>query len=475
MIHKTVETYLDRGEWLQDFGQCMQNGLVHGQELWVSTCANYSSKIFQLLRGGHHGMVPGVEDMAEEPLAEVAESLGEMGCLLFYAKEHFRQHAKNMEVQTNRSSFPILSAILSDKMIFSLRMRDHYEHLKLCVEAMEDRGTEPTALSIAAYGGMRMFCQDKIDAGTGVNERNGRALMAAIVAGHEEIIALMLQHNALVDDRHLLFALSNCYWKVVEQLLNERTDTLGGSLRLKDRNGEPIGPLYAAAQRGIFISDARNIIGGLLARGEQINAVAGPLGTALHAAVASFTYPALKCLLEKGADANAQGPHGKPLEVVEPLGAGEVLNTLISFGADLNDPRPFHRTPLQNMVQGRDAEAAKTLLEHGADLNADPNHLGTPLQLLLRQPLVKFEKDILLKVLNGVDDVEFSPQHTRGALSFCLATVNAADEPFQPATRRSIWTLAEVLGILEVLLMYGASFEEALNLIKEAPLIERRD
>jgi hypothetical protein len=69
--------------------------------------------------------------------------------------------------------------------------------------------------------------------------------------------------------------------------------------------------------------DTESVIDLFLQRGEDINAQCGPFGTALHSflknvneSFGNYQSEVLQTLVRKGADVNAEGPKGKPLEYI---------------------------------------------------------------------------------------------------------------------------------------------------------------
>ena len=83
-----------------------------------------------------------------------------------------------------------------------------------------------------------------------------------------------------------------------------------------------VGPLWIVARCHIYQSfhDLEKIIDLFLSQGEDINGICGPFGTALHAAVSKPDPPnsflrLMTILLERGADINASGPLGTPLDL----------------------------------------------------------------------------------------------------------------------------------------------------------------
>jgi hypothetical protein len=86
------------------------------------------------------------------------------------------------------------------------------------------------------------------------------------------------------------------------------------NLRVSNQYGETVGPLHIIAK---YRTDAEIAFTRyFLETGEDINALCGPEGTALHAAIWSFSdnTDLILFLLAEGANVNADGPEGKPFD-----------------------------------------------------------------------------------------------------------------------------------------------------------------
>ncbi len=157
------------------------------------------------------------------------------------------------------------------------------------------------------------------------------------------IVAILLDHNPCVHDAEMISALQMASAEVVQLLLPHwpdgkivlEQDPLGSDDGLERETSYSglskfcqekfnVGPMWYIARRGryeTFLEDNGELIDLFLQRGEDINDQCGPLGTALHGALLRLSQydsnPTMqKLLVEKGADVNASGPLGTPLEFV---------------------------------------------------------------------------------------------------------------------------------------------------------------
>ena len=116
---------------------------------------------------------------------------------------------------------------------------------------------------------------------------------------------------------------------------------------------------------------------------EHVNARAGPLGTALHAASRKHRVNVAQSLLRHGADVNAPGLWGRtPLHFASYWGCLEIARWLIEHGADVNvkDPDDDY-TSLHLAASRGHLEIVRMLFEHNADINARNMSGRTPLHL----------------------------------------------------------------------------------------------
>jgi len=87
-------------------------------------------------------------------------------------------------------------------------------------------------------------------------------------------------------------------------------------------------------------------------------------------------YETIKTLLEHGAKVNHKedGDGSTALHYAAMYSGKEVINLLISYGADVNAKDEHQITPLHQAAMLNNIEAAKALVEHGADIFAKTYH-----------------------------------------------------------------------------------------------------
>lgn len=160
-------------------------------------------------------------------------------------------------------------------------------------------------------------------------------------ASQTRIVATLLEKYPHAQDFEMEFALRHSSVEVVRLLLahwpdgktilkvdtprcDEYFDEEVSRCRLSGylQEGFDIGPMwYIARRRANFEEDNAEVVDLFIRRGEDINGQCGPVGTALHSNLLQLNYIGSNSnmamiLLAKGADVNASGPFGKPLEFV---------------------------------------------------------------------------------------------------------------------------------------------------------------
>ncbi|XP_048243370.1 uncharacterized protein LOC124139633 [Haliotis rufescens] len=118
----------------------------------------------------------------------------------------------------------------------------------------------------------------------------------------------------------------------------------------------------------------------ILEKGAEVNAATEQGETALHLAVCKNEIEVVKFLLDKGADVNAKTKMGKtPIHDAVYYKKTDAAKLLLEKGADVNIPADDERPLLQVAVANTDIEMVKMLTEKGADVNKKGRDGWTPL------------------------------------------------------------------------------------------------
>lgn len=158
-----------------------------------------------------------------------------------------------------------------------------------------------------------------------------------------QIVTTLLERYSRVQDAEMVYVLQNSAPKIVKLLLAHWLDrdmyfdieSMGHDKLFKreiDFAGFPdkyrqrahTRPLWHIARRKYRdVHQNEELLDIFLERGEDINGQCGPVGTALHGNLLHLpwsssdgSFELFKLLIERGADVNAHGPLGKPLEFV---------------------------------------------------------------------------------------------------------------------------------------------------------------
>ncbi|KAJ5536372.1 hypothetical protein N7513_009558 [Penicillium frequentans] len=122
----------------------------------------------------------------------------------------------------------------------------------------------------------------------------------------------------------------------------------------------------------------------LLDKGADVNAQGGGYGNALQAASVGDHEEMVQLLLEKGVDVNEQGGgYGNALQAASLGGHEEVVQLLLEKGADINAHGGEYSSALQAASVRGHEEVVHLLLEKGADVNAQGGLYGNALQAAL--------------------------------------------------------------------------------------------
>lgn len=129
----------------------------------------------------------------------------------------------------------------------------------------------------------------------------------------------------------------------------------------------------------------------LLANGSDVNArhECYPKMTPLHTAVSRRNKPAVRLLLQNGANVNSDSDKGSPLHIALKDGGLDISRLLLQHGADVHNDL-LDRAPLLTVLPSRIEysdlrSVVELLLEYGADVNVVGAHGDTALCLSLQR------------------------------------------------------------------------------------------
>jgi hypothetical protein len=135
-------------------------------------------------------------------------------------------------------------------------------------------------------------------------------------------------------------------------------------------------PIYYASLAGLHYT-----VEMLLEKGANANAQGGFHGNPLQAASASGHHKITQLLLAKGANSNAQGGYyGNALQAASAEGHNEIVQLLLAEGANVNAQGGFCGNALQAASARGHNEIAQLLLAKGANVNAQGGIYGNALQ-----------------------------------------------------------------------------------------------
>ena len=244
--------------------------------------------------------------------------------------------------------------------------------LVLCMTiAMVPTEKHLTLLSAAESGDLGTV-QRMLQAGADVNTTGDHTmpygetpLHLAAEAGHREVVALLLEKGARIDQENfngetpLAVAAWRGHLDVVALLLAKGAEV---NQRIGN-NGETA--LHMAALGG-----HRDVAALLLEEGTAIDQATSSGTTPLLVAASEGRRELVALLLAKGAAINRANSSGQtPLAAAAWNGHREVVALLLEKGAAVNRLTPSGTTPLYDAASGGHREIVRLLLEHGAEVD----------------------------------------------------------------------------------------------------------
>ncbi|MCY4178474.1 MAG: ankyrin repeat domain-containing protein [Endozoicomonadaceae bacterium] len=209
---------------------------------------------------------------------------------------------------------------------------------------------------LAKYGHTHI-AENFIKKGADVNAKNSdgsTALMFAVVQGHAETVRLLLEHKANINEE------------------NTKSST----------------PLILAVKKSFL-----QIVTLFVERSDEVNEDSDTIYTPLMYAICTGCIKTVICLMNHGADVNAQGGdcHKTSLMYAAEMGLTQIVTLLVEHGADVNAQSTHEYTSLMYAIFKDHAEIAKYLITVGADVNIEDFRGRTA----LTRCMVHGEKDFI--------------------------------------------------------------------------------
>ena len=351
LIHRTVKSYLDRQGWL--LGQSMS---PHAMWLHVC-CACIQENLEPYESQPQHGKarVLIIDESDESALFE-------------YASENLFVHARELEYRYHESSFPFLAKVSTK--VWRCLEEEYREYspfqnygpdgrLQLNWNAVKKRCDEQP-WQIIVEQGLPLCLRDIISRRYYTPLSHGEDISIAILhvgrfwkfraLENEPSTILLLLCSILIESgvvfrpQHILECVYEEQLDVLRTFLASwpqgkiqlRRDTLWLSKTLLDLgtsdtkedhtyNGDTVGILWELCRASVYSFD-NDMLDFLLERGESLDEVCGPGGTALHACIiggylrssagnAVISTLSIEQLLTRGANPNVSGPRGTPLQL----------------------------------------------------------------------------------------------------------------------------------------------------------------
>ncbi|KAL8886648.1 MAG: hypothetical protein Q9192_006449, partial [Flavoplaca navasiana] len=300
-----------------------------------------------------------------------------------------------------------------------------------------------SALHTAAFYGMTGNTKTLLDLGSDVNLQGGRTgtpLQAAATRGETEVMALLLDAGAEINEHHVRSYGS----ALVAAIVNSKHDAV--KLLLKRGANPSLGvgstyhvPIIAAARLWENAEEVQLLIDA----GADVNAQGGKWHTALQAAAVVGNDTTMRVLLDAGANMNAVGGiYGSALAAAYMEGYFLCTGLLWERGVSNKLRGGMMVTPLLSALSGSCQTLITFLIkEHHADPNEHSNNFwGSPLHYCLYNR--RADADVLVDLFleHGADPNGIGPAGLGGYYSTPLNAATAHDK----------------LGIMKILLDKGA-------------------
>ena len=290
--------------------------------------------------------------------------------LVFYAAEHWVDHIKFEHVASWFDD--IMERLFNPKMPYLAAWAWVHNIDRPCsIHPLPEHPLplKATALYYAALCGFSVLANYLIVAhGEDVNAncgRHGTPLHAALFEGHLEVVRLLLNHGADVNQS------VNLHHPLALVVAYDRENVR--AMRLLLKHGATTEARYNMHMLISHCASFRGHVAALellLQYNANVNARSWNKWTPLFWASAGGHVNVVQLLLEHGADINAQSKNdGTSLSQASLYGHLDVVRVLLEHGADVHIRQDDNLTPVQVAASNGHTEIAKLLLEYGAEEN----------------------------------------------------------------------------------------------------------
>ena len=364
LIHRTAESYLDREGWFLELKSLQTTS---PQALWLHTCC----KIIQSKLGPQELQL----QHAESTELKIDEST--KASLFGYASYNLFVHARLLEAQYQKSSLPFLETVSPALWRYlrrqyriefnrpTFRVAEYRSRLHWIRQEYQDRSDWdavdeysdrqpwqiiveqglPLSLRDAALKHYYTPPSDGMDISLVITDvskirecKETRCKGFIVLA--RQLLSYLIELGAIVCERHLFECVSRGRADLLGALLDSWPQgtirltphrylpicrTTSGNEKKNDYyNGDSVGILYELVRaRTVVLDDFEAMLVLLLERGESLNEICGPGGTALHGAIVNVqrldvrydSSRPIQTILHHGADPNVCGPRGTPLQL----------------------------------------------------------------------------------------------------------------------------------------------------------------
>lgn len=316
VIHQTVRAYMDRSRLFQkgdeeDLNRSCPPGI------WLIICTRSLVDIV-----GRHDAFHEARARATRGLPGIQE-LTKKFWLARYAATSVFFHAQELETDWGISSYPLLKSCINPALTYL------HDSCDFCDSGLS-RGADRNPWTLPILHGLLKFCQDAISNNDcnfpvdhiatyyAVDDSAAESWERNRLSGFpEELLNRLIQGGATIDHDCIVYGLRKCSDNVLEDIIRSAPPP---AIWWEFEPIKMCRPLYFLVHErnraGFCLHQKLNLLLGL---GEQINSVCGPDRTALHTVINGelwgFSVPLIEALLNAGADANANGPHGTPLSL----------------------------------------------------------------------------------------------------------------------------------------------------------------